>query len=177
MSLKRVPTWLKIFLLLIVCSFVFSALGAISIYWVGPFIFIGLALFPGKNLNKPRIFSVIPWLWAMSAAESIVMIGAMAMGKNLLPPEVRAPGLIELSVSAVLSPILMFAVWKRWKFLKLLLIGASLVGVILGFYVYLDQGSSLEAKVELGATLTECLTIAAAMIPKVSIYLNSADEI
>jgi hypothetical protein len=150
------PLWLKILILLIVASVVFSALGAISEFVILPLLFLGLMLFPGSNQKNPTFFKVMPYIWALNLLAAIAMLIAQWAGKSraLLGTEGRMPTSVELWSTIAFTPLLMWSFLKRHASFKPILIATSLafIGIEIWIFVY-DSVRDVSAIFELVGSL------------------------
>ncbi len=153
--IAKLPLWLRIFIIMVVASFVFSVLGEISMYLIVPLLFLVFVFFPGKSKDNPTFFKIIPWLWGLNIFESAILILLKMADKDIFPPEIRQPHLFELASSLLLTPVLMFTFLKRHPIFKIVLLGCAGVAIAESSVVYFNGTRHVQAMFDLVSTILE----------------------
>lgn len=163
----KMPMWLKILILLILASIVFSALGAVSEFIVLPLVLLALILFPGKNPANPTLFKVLPYLWALNSLASLAFLIAMAMGKNnLLGPDARELQPIELWTTLLFTFPLMITFVKRMPVFRVALVLTAVIYLGIELWIYETGAQDWKAKFELAGSFVSELMIVAYCLKK-----------
>jgi hypothetical protein len=142
--LMRIPTWLKILAVILLLSLVFTALAAVSAYIITTVVLIVLILFPGKDLENPRIVKLVPWFWGLGMVVAVFFLVMDALGKSIMPgADSRPPTPAELWSTILFTPPLVWAFVKRNLFFRPILIVSSLVFVGIEFWLYSDSAKHI----------------------------------
>jgi hypothetical protein len=164
----KIPSWLKILGLLFFLSVIFSILGAaISEFLIVPLVLITLILFPGKDAKNPRLVRFIPWIWGLGAAISLVFLLAELIGRPMASPEMHNPTLPELWSTVLLTPPLIWALVRRNRFFRPLLIGSAILFTGLEFWIYSESNADIKAIFELVGGASSELILAIYLFIKV----------
>lgn len=148
-ELMRIPAWLKILVILLLTSLVFSALNAAAGTFILTLLLIVLIFFPGPDAKNPRLVRWIPWIWGLNFLAALAFLVAGAMGKSLVGPEADAPTSGELWATVVFAPLLMATLLKRHVAFKPLLIVSTVLFLGLEAKEYADSLQDGKALLEL----------------------------
>lgn len=138
-ELMRIPAWLKILVILLLTSLVFSALNAAAGTFILTLFLIALILFPGPDAQNPRLVRWIPWIWGLNFFAAIAFLVAGFMGKSLVGPEANAPTVGELWATVVFAPLLIATLLKQHALFKPLLIASTVLFLGLEAKEYSDS--------------------------------------
>lgn len=146
------PQWLKIFIVLFLCSIFANFLHAFSEHWITPIFLIALILFPGR-ISPPRLVRWIPWIWLLSGIVTVALLISSFLGKPLLPPEADAPTDLELWSSLIFLPLLLWTYWKNTKFFLMVLLFSTIWSSGLNLYVFINSAQDASAFLKLSGNL------------------------
>lgn len=164
----KLPAWLKILLIIFLASFVFTVLGAVSPYVIGPVLVLALIFFPGRDPERPTLVKVIPWFWALEVLASVFFLAAQWTGRQAgLSDDVRPPTAPELWASIVLGIPLIWSLAKRSRTFRPLLIVSTAVFIAISIWAYADAGGDFKAKLELAGSLVTQLMVTIYLLMKV----------
>jgi amino acid transporter len=125
----RIPLWLKIFLALLVLILFVSAFEAVA-YFMTTVFFLLLIIFPGPDLEKPRLVKLYPWVMGLSAIVTVVVLFADYRHIDLFGGNPNRPSGIDLWTSLVFTPFLLWSFIKRNQFFRPLLLLSAAVSIV-----------------------------------------------
>lgn len=165
----KMPLWLKMLLLFLPLSLVFSVLGTVSEFLIAPIFFFALMLFPGADAENPRLVRFMPWLWALEAVVALGLLALKMVGKSPFGPEMRAPTPLEMWSTILFAPPMIWTLVRRNGFFRPLLVFQAVAALAISFWVYSGRTGDIKAVFEL------CGDIVAELM--VTIYLLARAKI
>jgi hypothetical protein len=144
------PLWLKIFLIFSLLGLVATLLGPLAPAVFLPVLFIVLIAFPGKDHENPTLFKVIPYLWTLGFAMSVVILVLLAMGRPFPGSgEVTPPSALELWSGILIYPPTMWSFLKRHRSFKPILLAGFVIAVVVSLSDFSDSVKDVRACLDL----------------------------
>lgn len=145
----RMPSWLKIVIILMLTSLVFSVLNAAAGSFILLLVLIALIVFPGKDPANPRLVRWMPALWGLNFLAALAFLVAGALGKSLVSAETELPSPGELWGTIFFVPPLIWTLVKRHRLFKPLLIASTVFMLGLELYKFTESLRDAKAVIEL----------------------------